>query len=266
MNVDLLKLAYFSPTGTSKAVCEAIAEGLAPVRLESIDATSPKARMRPLSGNENELLALACPVYMGRIPAVFRDWLAVMRIENVPAVCVVVYGNRAYENALLELADAVTQRGGLPVACAAFIGEHSFSHPDRPTAQGRPHAQDLALAREFGRKIAGKLRAAPSVAKTCAASIPGARPYGGVTKLWDVDFIAVGDGCLQCGLCADICPVGAIDPHDAASIDIEKCLTCCACIKRCPQQARTMRPGPVMDASIRLTTLYGEPKRPECFL
>ena len=50
-----------------------------------------------------------------------------LQAHNTPAVCVVVYGNRAYDDALLELKDILTERGCRPIAGAAFIGEHSFS-------------------------------------------------------------------------------------------------------------------------------------------
>jgi ferredoxin len=68
-----------------------------------------------------------------------------------------------------------------------------------------------------------------------------------------------------CGVCADHCPMGAIDPADSALVDTVKCVTCCACIKLCPEQARKKKPGPVMEASRRIHTLYREPQEPEVF-
>ena len=84
--------------------------------------------------------------------------------------------------------------------------------------------------------------------------------------MWNVDFIGVGDACTQCGTCAVNCPVGAIDAENTRQVDISKCITCCACIKQCPEHARSMKPGLVKDAQLRLHTLYPDRKEPEYFL
>lgn len=265
MNIQSLKLAYFSPTGTTRAVLQSMACGIgcAP---EHFDITLPAARLSPLSASEDDLLVLGVPVYMGRVPDLLSDWLKRLDLRRTPTVCVVVYGNRAYENALLELKDVVSERGGIPIGAAAFIGEHSFSSPERPASVGRPDSEDLRQAEDFGRRIAGQLRSFSTFERSHDLSVPGTCPYGGITKLWDVDFIEVGEGCDQCGLCAEQCPTGAIDRAKSAAVDPVKCITCCACIKRCPKRARTMKPGPVMDASSRIHTLYPIPKEPELFL
>lgn len=261
-----IKAVCFSPTGTTHRVVEAIVAGMSPASVDMIDITGPETRQHPLELSKDEVLVIGVPVYMGRVPALLDDWLGSLRGQGTPAVCVVVYGNRAYENALLELCDVVSGRGCVPLGGGAFIGEHSFSGAGTPTAEGRPDASDLNLAREFGHAVQVRLDALTKVSSDETVKVPGEHPYGGVTELWDVDFIEVGDQCQQCGLCAEICPMGAIDPNDSARIDPVKCITCCACIKRCPQAARAMKPGPVMDARKRLHSLYSERKEPEVFL
>ena len=160
----------------------------------------------------------------------------------------------------------MTECGCRPVACAAFIGEHSYSHPEAPVAEGRPDVGDLQLAASLGRKVGEKLGSVGSGDRFPEPRVPGIRPYRGDPRLWTVDFVAVGDACGQCGVCAGVCPTGAIDRRNSLLTDIDACITCCACIKRCPNHARTMKAGPVKEASIRLHALHRERKEPELFV
>lgn len=266
MNVGSLKLVYFSPTGTTGRVVEAIGKGISPDTAEHFDITLPQSRKELLVTSESDLLVVGVPVYMGRVPALATEWLKTIQGRNTPAVCVVVYGNRVYDDALLELKDTLATCGCIVVAAAAYIGEHSFSNDEEPIAPGRPDADDVGYAHVFGRQILEKLKPFSTVAELPALQVPGNQPYGGQTKLWDVDFIAVDDSCLECGVCAKVCPVGAVDAEKSTAIDVVKCITCCACIKACPQNARTIKPGPVKDAAKRLHGLFQEPKKPEIFL
>jgi ferredoxin len=266
MNIPSLKLVYFSPTGTTRAVVRGIARGIHPGTVEEVDITAPRARKEPLQASADELLVVGVPVYMGRVPALLTEWLNAIQAHRTPTVCVVVYGNRVYEDALLELKKIVMKCGGIPVAGAAFIGEHSFSDAGTPIAPGRPDEDDLRRAEEFGQKIREKLRAVPPVTRVHEVTVPGIFPFRGDPRLWAVDFIAVSDACNQCGTCAEQCPVGAIDGEDSRLIDTGICISCCACIRNCPESARSMKPGLVKDAQLRLHTLCSGRKEPEWFL
>ena len=266
MKIQSLKLAYFSPTGTTKSIIQSIARGINQSTVELIDITKPDARKRQLQTSENELLVVAVPVYVGRVPALLIEWLHAIKARNTPAVCIVVYGNRAYDDALLELKDILIKRGCIPIACAAYIGEHAYSSSETPIAEARPDASDLNHAELFGRKINEKLLSVSSVDDISDINIPGNYPYRGDSKLWSVDFIAISSECTQCGICAEGCPVGAIDSENSNLIDKEKCITCCACIKNCPQNARTMKTGPVKDAAMQLNKRCKERKAPVFFL
>jgi len=176
MEINSVRLVYFSPTGTSKRVAEAIAKGIQ-VSCEHVDLTPPTARTQEFERLSDELAVIAAPVYAGRIPseAVYR--LRRISANDTPAVLVAVYGNRLYEDALVELQDLAIELGFRPVAGGAFIGEHSYSTAEVPTAHGRPDADDVEKAIEFSRKIVEKMSGICGPRDIPPLELPGNRPY-----------------------------------------------------------------------------------------
>jgi len=266
MKIQSLKLVCFSPTGTTKAIIQAIARGINQEAVELIDITKPNARKQKFQTSENELLVVAVPVYCGRVPALLIEWLHVIKARNTPTVCIVVYGNREYGDALLELKDIMIKCGCIPIACAAYIGEHSFSNSETPIAVARPDASDLNHAKLLGRKINEKILSVSSFDHISDVNAPGNYPYRDLEALLSVNFIEISNECLQCGVCAEECPVGAIDLENSILFDKEKCILCCACIKCCPQNARTMKTGIVKDIAMHLSEICKGRKEPVFFL
>ena len=126
MNISSVKLVYFSPTKTTQKVLEAIANGVGNKNVEHINLTSPNSKTKIFADFIDELVILGAPVYAGRLPEEAARRISRLKGNNTPAVVVVVYGNREYEDALLELKDLAVTSGLVPIAGGAFIGEHSL--------------------------------------------------------------------------------------------------------------------------------------------
>ena len=266
MKIKSAKLVYFSPTGTTKSIAKAIGKSMDNIEIEYIDITLPASRTKPLKSSENELLIVAVPVYSGRVPILVSKWLEKIQSENTLAVAVVVYGNREFDDALLELKDILTSQGCKPIGGAAFIGEHSFSSDELPASVGRPDDSDLKLAKSFGEKLLDKLQSIDSVESIPDVLLPGNYPYKKFSKRVSIDFIDVNDDCTQCGICAMRCPVGVIDSQNSRMVDFDNCIRCCACIKGCPENAKSMKPGPMKDIAKRIHENFNVPKAPVFFL
>lgn len=215
MKTTSIYTLFFSPTGTSRRIAAAVAQGMAgtkgrATRASAGDNTAPEppagqtpeagtaaAAPEPAAGNRGETASVhgapavtaidltypagqpaplpagavaifAVPVYGRHVAPAALERLREIRGEGTPAIVLAVYGNRSFGTAVAELASFVAERGFVPVAAGAFVGEHSYSTPETPIAQGRPDAQDLAAATAFGAQVREKL------AKT--GSSPGRNP------------------------------------------------------------------------------------------
>ena len=264
MNIEKIWTVSFSPTRTSKKSIEALASGITGIPRETIDLTYPGATPRHRFG-PHELVIIGVPVYAGRVAPLAVKRLAAITGDGTPAVIAVTYGNRAYEDALVELRDIARQASLLPVAACAFIGEHSYSSPATPIAPGRPDNEDLTTAASFGARIAPKLEPLASVDATTCPQIPGAIPYKDGVGLLPCPALHE-DACTRCAVCLDACPTGAISLETSISIDKERCILCCACVKSCPEDALFIAAQPLNDKRRALSEQLVERKEPELFL
>lgn len=228
MNETKWIIAHFSPTGTTYKVARAIAEGSeCPIAEMDLSAADCSAEL-----THNSVLLAAIPVYGGRVPAVAIERLSKLQGNGQSAVAVAVYGNREFDDALLELKNAMESNGFRVMAAGAFIAEHSIV---RSIAAGRPDADDLKIARQFGADIMKKLG---NQASEDSFTVPGNNSYVAVKP--SVFHPKADETCIQCGICAEKCPVGAIPLEDPAQTMESVCINCMRCIQVCPVKSRAL--------------------------
>lgn len=238
MQYDCIHLIYFSPTHSSAKVAHAIAENMDVAEIKVWDLTydEPEKDIHL----ENGLAIIAMPVYGGRVAGIALQRLKRITAGRLPAIPVVVYGNRDYEDALVELCDTLKVQGFIPVAGGAFVGEHSFSTKEMPIAQGRPDINDLLIAGELARQSLTKIEAYSTSETIPDLQVKGNIPYK-TNKASDPQApLCNSQLCTQCGYCIDICPTKAISLTDDSTMsDPALCIKCCACTKECPEGARS---------------------------
>lgn len=157
-------ICYFSPTGTSRRVAEAVGRGLNCTQTVVCDATHDAVCV---AAERGDAAVFAVPVYGGHAAPLALRRLDAVRGDGTPAVVVVLYGNRAYEHAACELADFVAARGFVPVAAAAFVGEHSYSTARWPIAAGRPDGGRLRRGRGLRARRGGETRCRRGAGDRC---------------------------------------------------------------------------------------------------
>lgn len=270
MTFDTVKLAFFSPTGTTKKILQAIAQGYGARKIKTLDLTIAGTDDEISCEINDELIVFGVPVYEGRAAKTALDRLRHFKGHDTPAVIVVMYGNRDFEDALLELTDFAKELGFLPIACGAFIGEHSFAREDRPMANGRPDESDLRAAKEFGLKIHTKAR---KIAHINGADLmvtpPGNKKYieHDRRNMEDKAASTLEEKCTLCGECKDVCPVGAITiENDKTKTDNLACILCNACVKNCPTGARVVD-DPMINKLVNwVSKNFQDRREPEVFI
>lgn len=217
---------YFSATYTTKRVVEAVAANLSN-EVTAYDITND-APTDVVLLSADDLLVVGVPVYAGRVPAMAVERLRRFRGNNTPAVVVAVYGNRHYDDAVLELHDIMTECGFRTVSAGAFIAQHSIFPK---VGNARPDADDMTDIKVFAENSAGLVTKGFG-----AILLPGNRPYkvpGGI-PIWPT----ASKRCTACGACARLCPAGAIDLESPKGVDKTRCIKCGRCIVVCPTKAR----------------------------
>ena len=275
MRIKKVWAVYFSGTGTTEKAVRRIAAGMAQAldaELAVYDFTTPAARQRELRFNAEELAVLGVPVYAGRVPNVLLPYLTKqLHGGGALAVPVVLFGNRNFDDGLIELRNILTEDGFMPVAGGAFVGEHAFS---RTLGAGRPNGDDLTEMDDFARRAAEKvtaLKAAPAEPVTVRGETP-IRPYytprdrhGNPINILKVKPKTDMSRCSGCGLCAARCPMGSIDPADVSQVT-GICIKCCACVKGCPAEAKYFDDAGYLYHKSELEEVYARPAANEVFL
>ena len=248
-------IIYFSPTSTSKQVASSIVHGTGIENVSVTDLTHQSPAETEISSDT--LVVIAVPVYGGHVAPLAFERLKSIQGNDTPAVLVTVYGNRAYEKALMELVMYATRHNFKVIAAATFVGEHTYSTERYPISPGRPDKDDLAFAEDFGKKIVEKILKATDAEKLYPVDVRTIkRPKQPFFFLLGFlrEMIALrksgiaspkvpatdADKCIHCGECVECCPNEAIVAGDELNTIAERCIKCCACVKGCPENARTL--------------------------
>jgi ferredoxin/menaquinone-dependent protoporphyrinogen IX oxidase len=265
-----VKAFYFSATGTTEKIVLALARNLSLIingseKVDAYDFTLIENRIDSPEFSKEDLVVVGVPVYAGRVPNVLLNYLSGIEGSGAQTVAVVVYGNRNYDDALIELKDILEHNNFQIVATTAFIGEHAFS---KTLAKGRPNVEDLKIVEEFANRILDEKK------KVGNATPKGNPNYNSYYKPLDeegnpVDIRKVkpktNDKCINCLICVNVCPMGAISKEDVRVLT-NICIKCCACIKRCPVGAKFFDDEDYLRHKRELEEQFSENKKPELFV
>lgn len=258
MNCHQIHQIYFSPSGTTKTIVESITSSF-PQEKETYDllkTSQPQAQ----TFTDTDCVVIGMPVFAGRIPALCVESIKKFKGTGTPAIAIVAYGNREYEDALLELTDMLKSNGFIIISAATFVAQHSIF----PTvAKGRPDKEDFMEIERFSAHCFDKLNVFSSK-RTNSVEVKGNHPYRDPSAL--PLKLTVNSKCTNCHVCAQTCPVHAISSDDPTATDETCCISCTACIAACPEHARKFRNPLYTLARAKFEKKCTLRKEPEFFL
>ncbi len=248
----------FSPTGGTKQVTDIITKAWE-MPVSEIDLTNAGTDYSAVHLKKDEIAVIAVPSYGGRVPSLAAQRISRIQGGQAPCVIVCVYGNRAYEDTLIELKDIAEKSGFRVIAAAAAIAEHSIMHQ---YAAGRPDAKDKGDLQMFAGKILEKINS--GAAENSALQVPGNHPY---KKSGGVGLVPKADSkCTDCKLCAENCPAQAISKENVKVTDSKKCISCMRCVVKCPRSARKVNGVMVSAAALAMKKACSARKENELFI
>lgn len=273
MKIKRVCALCFSATGNTEKAVSTLAEALAEkwtVPLERYAFTRPAERKMNFSFAETDFAVVGAPTYAGKLPnKILPNFQSQLHGNGAAAAAVVTFGNRSYDNALAELCAVLEADGFRTVAGGAFVGRHAFTDK---LADGRPSWDDRKEIQTFSAAIADKLKDLTEIVTPVAVPGDAEAPYyvpkgadGQPAKFLKAKPLTDSSRCTNCGACARVCPMGAIDPGNVFSVP-GTCIKCQACVRKCTKHAKYFDDAAFLSHVAMLEYNFADPKKNEVFL
>ena len=268
---------YFSPVKNTANVVKTIVQNLGEelnLPVEMIDFTTPEKRNVTWSFKEDELVVFGTPTFAGRIPNKILPYVQTLfEGEETLAIPVVTFGNRSFDNSLIEVKNELEDHNFKTFAAAAVACEHSFTDK---LAKERPDQEDIRQLAGFIREVVELLRDTKGKEEIISpVMVPGDDPLTSYYIPLGVDGQPVQflkakpktreEDCDHCGICAAACPMAAIDFSDETKVP-GTCIKCQACVKLCHSGAKYFDDEKFLSHVKMLEENYTRRAEPEFFI
>ena len=267
MKPHMIYSVFWSPTGNTEKLVKDIGRqcaGALRTPWKAIDITLINAKSKPLQFRSGDLVILGMPTYAGKIPnkilPFIQDKIHGSDTWLIPAV---TFGNRSFDNSLAELSHVLSQNGFSPIAGLAVVCPHAFS---QTLGAGRPDPLDLVDIKNFVRHVRNKFRFAETIEQVQFPGDPHAPYYtpkgldGEPVNFLKAKPVTDPSLCVNCGHCAALCPMEAIDLLDCSKIP-GTCIKCQRCVHICKHHAKSFQDPSFLSHVAMLEKKYTRPAK-----
>lgn len=273
MKIKRVCALYFSATGNTEKVVTTVAETLAEkwaVPVERFSFTRPTEREKDYAFTDADFAVVGAPTYAGKLPnKILPEFKARLHGNGALAAALVTFGNRSYDNSLAELCVLLEENDFHTVAGGAFVSRHAFTDA---LAASRPDFEDRRELQTFAAAIADKVNDLTDIPAALAVPGDAAAPYyvpkgidGQPARFLKAKPLTDPGKCTGCGVCARVCPMGAIAPDDVFSVP-GTCIKCHACVCRCTKHAKYFDDPAFLSHRAMLEANFTAPVQNETFL
>lgn len=237
-------ILYYSATGTTKLVCEAIKARLSETSVDLIDMK--KTEPGDVSGYD--MIGFAFFADLMRPSPKFIDYVSQIEgTQGKPAFLINTYGSTGGRSP--HIAYQILHDKGITVFASHSLHtpesyppliHAGFGFANHPTNRDLKRfwtfadcLKDAVRRAQHGETLSSKKPRLDLVATLAPKSLDGLFP-----KQFGPKPVSINDaGCVRCGLCVTLCPGKAITLSGVPRVDPSSCQQCWACYNHCPKKA-----------------------------
>ena len=240
------KIFYFSGTGNSLAIARAIAE-----RIGDAEILSMAKHMDGFAGTDEERIGLVTPVFAWGLPRMVRDFTKRLQLKSGQYTFAVATCAGTQGRTLLEIRKLLRRTGSNLDVGFAVRGDFQVVIPGMGDIPIIRFVQSLAkrMPAPFSERLDEIAQAISekqlhkSETSNWAVNAVGSLMHAIAVRMFrkgDADF-SVTDGCVSCGICAEVCPRSNVILEEDRPTWHHNCEMCYACLVWCPEKAILLR-------------------------
>lgn len=231
---------YFSGTGNSKWIAQELA------RLTGDEAQSIAKLLNDgpttVFAGENAPIGVVFPVYAWGAPLIVEQFCKQIKLASGAYPYVVCTCGDETGKAIVRLKKIFAYQAAWSVKMPNnYIAGFDVDSPElerKKISEASERVKRIAEA-VLARTSVYDVYEGPSAGLKTALVRPMFNRFARATSRFSVD-----ESCNNCGLCARICPIHAIQLKDGKPVWVKKdCTQCMGCINRCPQRAIQLGAG-----------------------